>query len=60
MIQRFKALAGIELRTIRPEVLSAGAEAGMLTDEGAKLLDPSGDLQPNIRKHGKNAYYGQA
>ena len=48
MIQKFKALAGIELRKILPNVLPAGAEAGVLTAEGAKLLDPSGDLQPGI------------
>ncbi len=48
MAQRFKALAGIELRMILLKVLSAGVEAGALTDEGAKLLDPSGDLQSGI------------
>jgi len=48
MIQRFKALTGIELRTILPGVLSAGAEAGTLTETGAELLDPSGSLQPGI------------
>ena len=48
MIQKFKALAGIELRALLPKVLSAGAEAGTLTVEGAKLLDPSGDLRPGI------------
>ena len=29
-------------------MLPAGADAGMLTAEGAKLLDPDGDLQPGI------------
>ena len=48
MIQKFKALAGIELRALLPKVLSAGAEAGVLTAEGAKLLDPSGDLRSGI------------
>lgn len=33
---------------ILPQVLPAGADAGVLTEEGAKLLDPSGDLQPGI------------
>jgi len=48
MVERFKALAGIELRAILPKVLSAGAEAGVLNEVGAKLLDPSGDLQSGI------------
>jgi len=36
------------LRNILPEVLSAGEAAGVLTDEGARLLDPSGQLMPGI------------
>lgn len=32
------------LRDILPKVLVAGEEAGVLTEEGAKLLDPSGNL----------------
>lgn len=36
------------LRQILPEVLVAGAEAGVLTEAGAKLLDPSGQLQAGI------------
>ena len=31
---------------ILPRVLPAGEQAGVLTSEGAKLLDPSGDLKP--------------
>lgn len=31
-----------------PEVLLAGAEAGRLTEEGARLIDPSGNLKPGI------------
>lgn len=34
------------LRDILPKVLCAGENAGQLTSEGAKLLDPDGDLQP--------------
>ncbi len=34
------------LRDILPEVLCAGEEAGCLTPEGARLLDPTGDLKP--------------
>ena len=35
-----------KLREILPQVLSAGEDAGTLTEEGAKLLDVSGNLQP--------------
>ncbi len=31
-----------------PKVLVAGEEAGILTEEGAKLLDPTGTLQAGI------------
>lgn len=37
-----------KLEEILPKVLSAGEAAGALTQEGAKLLDPSGELQPGI------------
>ncbi len=33
---------------ILPKVLLAGEPAGVLTEEGAKLLDPSGTLKPGI------------
>lgn len=36
------------IRQILPQVLRAGEEAGILTEEGAKLLDPTGTLQPGI------------
>ena len=48
MLQKFKALTGIDLRTILPKVLVAGEKAGTLTEAGARLLDPSGTLQPGI------------
>ena len=35
-----------KIRDILPKVLPAGVKAGVLTAEGAKLLDPEGDLQP--------------
>ena len=35
-----------KLSDILPQVLTAGENAGTLTAEGAKLLDPAGDLQP--------------
>ena len=35
-----------KLEDILPQVLCAGENAGTLTPEGAKLLDPEGDLEP--------------
>jgi sugar (pentulose or hexulose) kinase len=37
-----------QLLDILPKVLSAGESAGVLTEEGARLLDPSGHLQAGI------------
>lgn len=37
-----------KLRDILPQVLVAGEPAGLLTEAGAKLLDPSGSLCPGI------------
>ena len=37
------------LKSIMPKVLNAGLEAGKLTEEGAALLDPTGQLKPGIR-----------
>ena len=37
-----------KLRDLLPEVLTAGDEAGTLTEEGAKLLDESGNLEAGI------------
>ena len=37
-----------KLENILPEVLVAGKKAGSLTEEGAHLLDPSGNLQAGI------------
>ena len=39
---------GWKLEEILPEVLSAGEKAGVLTEEGAKLLDPTGNLEAGI------------
>ncbi|MDD3336092.1 MAG: FGGY-family carbohydrate kinase [Eubacteriales bacterium] len=36
------------LQNILPKVLNAGDDAGALTEEGARLLDPDGDLLPGI------------
>ncbi|MDL2236397.1 FGGY-family carbohydrate kinase [Christensenellaceae bacterium OttesenSCG-928-K19] len=38
----------IKLEEIFPKVLAAGEPAGVLTEEGARLLDPSGKLRPGI------------
>ncbi|MCH5286483.1 MAG: FGGY-family carbohydrate kinase [Christensenellaceae bacterium] len=51
MVDLFDALAAVKgyswkLRDILPQVLSAGEDAGVLTAEGAKLLDPTGTLKP--------------
>lgn len=35
-----------DLKNLLPKVLLAGEDAGTLTEDGAKLLDPSGNLQP--------------
>ena len=37
-----------KLREIMPKVLCAGDDAGCLTEEGVKLLDPTGTLQAGI------------
>jgi len=53
MIEKFNALVAPKgfawkLEEILPEVLCAGEDAGCLTAEGAKLIDPEGDLQSGI------------
>lgn len=50
MLDKVDALAakrgyGWTLRQILPQVLCAGADAGVMTAEGAKLLDPTGTLE---------------
>jgi sugar (pentulose or hexulose) kinase len=52
-IDQFNALLAAKhlpwrLPNILPRVLVAGERAGTLTAEGARLLDPSGELQPGI------------
>lgn len=37
-----------KLRQILPKVRKAGEKAGVLTEEGAKLLDPTGELEAGI------------
>ncbi|NLM13984.1 MAG: FGGY-family carbohydrate kinase [Epulopiscium sp.] len=53
MIHQFDELVSSKklpwkLRDILPKVLVAGENAGVLTEEGAKLLDVSGELQAGI------------
>lgn len=53
MISRFNELIGDskfpwKLESLMPKVLPAGRNAGALTPEGAKLLDPEGDLISGI------------
>ncbi len=48
MLRKFRTLTGIDLRAILPQVLPAGANAGTLTEAGARFLDPSGTLRPGI------------
>ena len=44
----FQKKTGLDVTALFPEVLSAGADAGALTEDGARLLDPSGTLEPGI------------
>ncbi len=50
MLAKFAALPKVQqydwnIKDILPKVLMAGENAGTLTEEGAKLLDPAGDLE---------------
>ncbi len=52
-LARFNALAAargypVDLAALLPAVRSAGQPAGALTPEGARLLDPTGTLQPGV------------
>ena len=53
MISKFDELVADKgypwkLKEILPEVLVAGENAGVLTEEGAQLLDPSGKLKAGV------------
>lgn len=39
---------GLDVQAVLPQVLPAGANAGVLTEAGRALLDPSGTLRPGI------------
>lgn len=53
MIDKFDELTAEKgypwkVRDVLPKVLTAGQAAGKLTAEGARMLDPAGDLQPGV------------
>ena len=53
MLDKFNTAAAAkgfnkEIREILPEVLTAGENGGTLTAEGAKFLDPAGDLKAGV------------
>ncbi|MFE5774596.1 xylulokinase [Brachybacterium sp. NPDC056505] len=53
LLERFAALDAVadvpwDLADLLPEVLVAGQNAGTLTEEGARLLDPSGTLEAGV------------
>ncbi len=53
MVEKFDALLAskgstLKLRNVFPKVLVAGENAGFLTEEGAKILDESGDLKSGV------------
>ena len=45
MLEKFNALIGRDFKKLLPKVLLAGEDAGTLTDEGARFLDPTGTLK---------------
>lgn len=53
MLEKFEKLVGdkhlpFRLQDILPKILVAGDDAGCLTEEGAALLDPAGNLQAGV------------
>ncbi len=54
MVEKFAALPEVQkfnwnIKDILPRVLTAGENAGYLSKEGAKCIDPTGNLKPGIR-----------
>ena len=45
-LEKYRAASGADLAALLPDVLPAGAAAGRLTEEGARLIDPTGVLRP--------------
>ena len=50
MLDKFDEVSGQpwKIRDILPKVLVAGDDAGVLTEEGVRFLDPTGTLEPGI------------
>ncbi len=46
MLKEFRELTGVDIAMKLPKVLKAGEKAGILSEEGAKWLDPTGTLKP--------------
>ena len=44
----FREMTGLDVSALFPKPVAAGADAGTLTPDGARLLDPSGTLEPGI------------
>lgn len=45
MLEKFNALIGKDFKELLPKVMLAGENAGTLTEDGAKYLDPTGTLK---------------
>ena len=53
-LEQFSALPEVasqpwKITDLLPEPLVAGSDAGLLTEEGARLIDPTGTLKPGIK-----------
>lgn len=48
MLNKFKEKTSFDLKLVLPKVLTAGENAGKLTEKGALLLDETGSLQAGI------------
>lgn len=48
MMRKFYELTGIDFKKFLPKVLFAGEFAGKLTEEGARLIDPTGTLKSGV------------
>ncbi len=48
LVALFREKTGLDITEFFPKVLPAGADAGTLTEDGARLLDSSGSLEPGI------------
>lgn len=48
MASVFREMSGFDVTEIFPEPLTAGSDAGALTEDGARLLDPAGGLSAGI------------